>query len=536
MTGTLSGGSSAATTPAARPETAADKLSSILGLRPSLDATGSPFKPNSPTATVVDSLLHSLDEQTKQPVWSKRVAHAVRTDAEADAAAFWQTCEVLLDGSRPKDVRNAGLELLKTCIDVTNEHTGSLSYPYDRLIYYNAARRYFADLKDVTLTDLQSLVAVLEALTRGGRDIYGLDGIVPLLLDVAVLLTNIRNFERSRFIENPETASSPLLDPDFRTPFIRLPPDNLQLTSDPRMSPASLLIACHRFSFAHIQDKHLNATMALFVGRGLITLGEHEISKILELMDTVVKFGYVPEAHLQPVVEFIARVIGLEGRLPVVDISPDGDRRTSVLQDGLPSQAHTVMRHLLRSPANQVLKHLRGILTMKATDDEGQPLICPKPLLIGTLRTLRRSYADFEASNNTPEAIERSSEYWPSLMSQGMIILRDNLLACLQWRSPEIDSEVLLFMDEQLAYRSAENASFTMQEWEMLISLLEGCTWHIDAWEQEHGRVWTIENAGSGAGEYLAVLSLALAYANLLQLHRTRYPTPARKLTLRRPL
>lgn len=495
FSGNLSAGSSATSTPAAKPETAADKLHSILGVRTSVDEPSGTFKPNSPTAAVVESLLHSLDEQAKQPVWPKRVGHAIRTDAEADVSAFWQKCETLLDTNRPKEVCAAGLELLKTCINVTNENPGSLSYPYDRLVYYNAARQYFANLNDATLSDLQNLVAVLEALTRGGRDLQGLDGIVPLLLDIAVLLTNLRNYERSRFIEHPETSSSPLLDANFNTPFIRLPPDNLQITSDPRYSPASLLIACHRFSFAQLHANHLNATMALFVGRGLITLGEHEISKILDLMDTVVKFGYVPEAHLEPVVDFIARVIGLEGRVPMVDISPDGKRRTSVLQDGLPGQAHVVMRHLLRSPANQVLKHLRGTLTMPTTNEDGNERTCPKPLLVGTLRTLRKSYADFEESNNTPEAVERSSEYWPSLMAQGMLILRDNLLACLRWRSEDIDSEVLLFMYEQLVYRTAENASFTMQEWEMLISILEGCVWHIETWEARHGRPWTIENA-----------------------------------------
>ena len=447
-----------------------------------------------------------MDEHTKQLVWSKRVGHAIRTDAEADVSAFWQKCETLLDPGRSKDVRNAGLELLKTCVIVTNENTGDLSYPYDRLIYYNAARRYFSELKDAELAELQSLVAVLEALTRGGRDIQGLDGIIPLLLDIAVLLTNLRNRERGRFLEHPERASSPLLDATFSTPFIRLPPGNLSLTSDPRYSPASLLIACHRFSFAQISAKHLDATMSLFVSRGLVTLGEHDVSKILDLMDTVVKFGYVPEAHLESVVDFIARVIGLEGRCPVLDISPDGDRRTHIITDGLSTQAHTVMRHLLRSPANQVLKHLRGVLTLPRTNEDGSRRECPKPLLIGTLRTLRKSYSDFEASNTTQEAIERSSEYWPSLMAQGMIILRDNLLTCLQWRSEEIDSEVLLFMDEELAYRFAEKASFTMQEWEILISILETCAWHIEAWEHQHGRLWTIENAVN-PGLFLSTLS-----------------------------
>ena len=502
ISGTLSGPS----TPAARSETAADKLSSILGVRTSFDEPNSPFKPNSPTATVVDSLIHSLDEQTKQLVWSKRVGHAIRTEAEADVSSFWQKCETLLDPSRSKEIHAAGLELLKTCVHITNENTGDLSYPYDRLIYYNAARRYFSELRDAKVPELQNLVAVLEALTRGGRDIQGLDGIVSLLLDIAVLLTNLRNHERSRYIEHPESASSPLLDPTFSTPFVRLPPENLQITSDPRHSPASLLIVCHKFSFAHISASHLNATISLFVSRGLITLGEHDVSKILDLMDTVVKFGFVPEAHLEAVVSFIARVIGLEGRCQVLDVSPDGDRRTSILTDGLSAQAHAVMRHLLRSPANQVLKHLRGILTISPIDEEDQPRECPKPLLIGTLRALRKAYSNFEASNTSPEAIERSSEYWPSLMAQGVIILRDNLLACLRWRSPELDSEVLLFMDEELAHRISEKASFTMQEWELLISILESCVWHIQAWESQTGRLWTIENAVNPSMSCLAIV------------------------------
>lgn len=420
----------------------------------------------------------------------------LRTDAQADPAEVWMTNPNLVSMTWSKDLTALGIELLRTCVVLSSENAADLKTLYIRHMYYEQVRMLFAHAGD-TLDEvsLQAIVGVLEALTRGGKDLLGLDGLVPLLIDIAARLTELRQAYRMRYIDL-KTASTPLLDSSFCTPFVRLPPEKLYLSSDPRHSPAALLIAAHKFSFSHIPLEDIEQTMFRFIVRGMEALGEHEVSKVLEFIDTVVKFGYVPAPHLEETVKFVARAAGIEGRVNVIEVSPDGDRRISDLPPDLPNQAHNVMTNLLRSPANQALKHLRGILSTKKEDKPGSQ--CPTPLLIGTLRCLRRAYKGYETIVADLQAEEPSnplSDKYPTLLSLGMTVLHQNMLDVLEWRSDEVDSEVLLFLEERFNSRAAEKKYFNYDEWEMVISILERMTWHIEEYELSTGKPWSIENA-----------------------------------------
>lgn len=304
-------------------------------------------------------------KESESLLWMKRMMQQMRTDAQADPAEVWATNPNLLSMTWSKELCAIGIELLKTCVVLSSEHPGDLRTLYLRHMYYEQVRLVFTHASDVLdEACLQAIVGVLEALTRGGRDILGLDGFVPLLIDIAARLTELRQAQRLRYIDL-QTASIPLLDSTFGTPFVRLPPEKLFLSTDAKHSPATLLIQAHRFSFSHIPTEDIEQTMYRFIMRGLGALGEYEVVKVLEFVDTVVKFGYVPPLHLEETVKFVARAAGIEGRVHVIEVSPDGDRRVADLPPDLPNQAHSVMTNLLRSPANQALKHLRGILSTK---------------------------------------------------------------------------------------------------------------------------------------------------------------------------
>lgn len=436
-------------------------------------------------------------KEAESSLWMKRMMHQLRTDAQADPAEVWATNPNLLSMTWSKELCGLGIELLKTCVVLSNENASDLRTLYIRHVYYEQVRLVFTHAFDVLdEASLQAIVGVLEALTRGGRDLLGLEGFVPLLIDIAARLTELRQAKRLRYIDL-RTASTPLLDSAFMTPFVRLPPENLFLSTDAKHSPATLLIQAHRFSFSHIPIEDIEQTMYRFIVRGLEALGEYEVSKVLEFVDTIVKFGYVPPLHLEETVKFVARAAGIEGRVNVIEVSPDGDLRVGDLASDLPNQAHSVMTNLLRSPANQALKHLRGILSTKKDTKAGLSK-CPTPLLIGTLRCLRNAYKDYEAIVADLQAEEPSkpmSEKYPTLLSLGMTVLHQNMLDVLEWRSDEVDSEVLLFLEERFNSRAAEKKYFSYDEWEMVISILERMTWHIEEYETSTGKPWSIEGA-----------------------------------------
>jgi hypothetical protein len=472
----------------------------MLGTRTSQDGndlhTGDNFRPSFSAAKTA-RIGATASKESDSILWLKRTIQQVKVDAQADPAEIWAAFPDLLSMTWSKELSSLGIDLLRTCIMVSSESAMELNAVYVRHFYYDQVRQIFSQafvtFDEVTL---QSIVAVLEALSRGGRDVLGLEGFVPLLIDIAARLTELRQTKRLRYIDLL-TASTPLLDSDFATPFVRLPPENLFLSSDPRYSPAALLIQAHRFSFSHIPTEDIEQTMHRFIVRGLQGLGEHEVSKVLEFIDTVVKFGYVPPLHLEETVKYVARVAGIEGRVSVVEVSPDGDRRLTDLPPDLPNQAHSVMTNLLRSPANQALKHLRGILSTKK-DSKSAPSKCPTPLLIGTLRCLRRAYQGYESIVSDLQAEEPAnalSDKYPTLLSLGMTVLHQNLLDVLEWQSEEVDSEVLLFIEERFSSRAAEKKHFSYDEWEMVISILERMTWHIQEYETSTGKPWSIESA-----------------------------------------
>lgn len=509
--------SSATSTPASRHESASDKLSSMLGSRTSQEgndhhnqyaafggtrarassaSSETPFRSSYSAAKTV-RIGSSASKESESLLWMKRMIQQVKIDALADPVEIWSMNSSLLSMTWSKDLSSAGVDLLRICVLLSNESSNDLRASYIRRLYYEQVRQVFNHAFDVLdESSLQGLVAVLEALSRGGRDVLGLDYFVPLLIDIAARLTELRQAQRLRYIDL-RVASTPLLDSAFATPFVRLPPETLFLSSDPRYSPAALLIQSHRFSFSHIPEDDIEQTMSRFIVRGLQGLGEHEVRMVLEFIDTVVKFGYIPPSHLEDVVKYVARVAGIEGRVNVIEVSPDGDLRDVELSSDLSNQAHNVMTNLLRSPANQALKHLRGILSTSSETAAGTPQ-CPTPLLIGALRCLRRAYKDYEtivADLQAEEPSKTSADNYPTLLSLGMTVLHQNMLDGLEWRSDEVDSEVLLFLEERFSSRAQEKKYFSYDEWEMVISILERMTWHIRGYEETTGKPWSIESA-----------------------------------------
>ena len=475
--------------------TAEGKLSSLLEPRTPTTGSDSPSyvaTDGCSTASHVLEVLDTITDTQQEIKLSKVLMKASRVDPLADPFDIWETCSTLLEPSLPLEARTTGIELLKTCICLSNENLGDLCYSYERQYYYAAVQRYFECKQDMTIQEMQSLVAVLEALTRGGKDVLGIHGLIPLLSDIAMAMTAIRNKKRLSYVDNIETASAPLLDNTFSTPFIRLPSGTFLFSSDPKSSPAALLVACHRFSFAQLRIEDVSDLLGLFVRRAMQSLGEHEVGKTLDLIDTIVKFGYVPNGHLEDVVKFVARAAGVEGRSSVIVVLADGQRRTEDLPESLPAHAHSVMRNLLRSPSNQAFKFLRAVLSSKQAS--GASLLrCQTPLLVGVMRCLRRAYKEYEATLSSLTDLERSTDRYPSLLSRGLTVLHQNFLDALEWRSSDVNTQILLFLEERFEAKSASKTSFTFEDWEIVISILERMTWHIQEWEERMGNPFNFD-------------------------------------------
>lgn len=88
---------------------------------------------------------------------------------------------------------------------------------------------------------------------------------------------------------------------------------------------------------------------------------------------------------------------------------------------------------------------------------------------------------------------DRPNEYYPSLMTMGMVFLHDDLLVATQWKSEAVDSEILLFLDERFAAKAASKAQLTHEEWDMVFTLMAKMTWHIAAREGKTGKAWSID-------------------------------------------
>ncbi|GAA5939657.1 uncharacterized protein JCM15063_005247 [Sporobolomyces koalae] len=460
-----------------------------------------------------------------------------------------------LSTTSPPAIQAIMLELMVACINASLESTGGMK-ELDKAVFWEEARRWSEDAKvevddgqgskrrALSHHDREALVKVLAALSRGGRDLSDVPGLVALLCSFV-----------TDCLPSPRPPS-PLFDPKVMTPFTRRVPH----VPSPHASSLALITALHKFSAPHIYTA--STLLAIRAALEIAKLQEEQdiggSDGVLAFITAVVRFGEVTgrkaarrrarpterdatvpqdgeivsdanegDEILREVVSVVARLIGCEGLVSVVELR-DGQSfaqasvnpaclKTSIL----PPLALDLMRDLIRSPANQATKSLRRTLIAPPATGPRPP--CPILLLVGSLRSLRKAMventAEVEAAHqhNHDSGMSGNGESrWPSLLSLGLPFLWNGIKRVMQWESGRVNAEVMRLVEERLdaserlatklqeaASKNAagttdhsrpgyEGGGVTYEEWSMAIEVLDKAKMHVRAWEQAKLRQWLL--------------------------------------------
>lgn len=522
-----------------------------------------PFPPPALAASNLSKML------ANQPVPAGTPKTATPTLPTPSPAQIYVSQSHHLVAESPPTLRSAVLGLMDACIHASLESTGGMRES-EKAIFWDEARRW-ADEARVQVDDGQggkrcvlpdadreALVSILSAMTRGGRDLSDVPGLVALL---CTFVTESLPFPR---------PPSPLFDPNVATPFIRTIPHK----PSPHASALALLTALHKFSAPHIYtaSTHMALRAALEVAK---LREEQDIGGkdgVLDFLGAVVRFGEVTggkaarkramlhrgegghdgsveasiiegDEILREVVSTVARLIGCEGLVSVVEVKEGQSLRdidtspssSAVKTSNLPSLALDLMRDLIRSPANQATKSLRTTLVAPpAPSPDGTRPRTPVLLLVGALRSLRKAMAEHTAELEAAIGESAGSALtgptgesrWPSMLSLGLPFLWNGIKRVMQWENGPVDAEVLRLVEERLeaAERMAAKAKdssaaagavgtggttsagkevedvpkgVSYEEWSMAVEVLDRVKAHIALWEQQNLRRWILSDDGA---------------------------------------
>lgn len=512
--------------------------------------------PFPPPALAAASLSDALASHPTSPTeeFTRTLAERPRAKPTPTPVQIYLSQSRHLSRDSPPELRAVTLELMLACLEASLGATGGIQEG-GKAVYWDEARRWSEEAKVevedgqggtrwlLPDADREALVAILSALTRGGRDLSDVPGLVSLL---CTFVTD------SIPVPGPP---SPLYDPEVQTHFIRSNPPR----PSAHTSSLALLTSLHKFSAPHIYTSStllaLRAALEVARLREERDLGGQTETGVLAFLGAVVRFGevtgdksarhkallatsatrHIPvdstganpnegDEILREVVSVVARIIGCEGLVGVIELDPDETEPSAFASPThmslLPPLALELMRDLIRSPANQALKSLRNTLIAPPPSTPSPRPPTPILLLVGALRALRKAYiehaTEVESSSNSSEAVGSVSgeSRWPSLLSLGLPWVWSGLLRVMQWQSGRVDAEVLRLVEERLdaAERSARSregpagerdgedraeGGVSYEEWDMAIEILAKTKWHVGAWETSKGKAWILE-----AGEF----------------------------------
>ncbi|GAA5945788.1 hypothetical protein JCM10213_002728 [Rhodosporidiobolus nylandii] len=538
-----------------------------------------PFPPPALAASTLSDALAAYSAVSGLAAAARGVATSSPTPSPAQ---IYLSQSHHLVPTSPSPLRSVMLELMVACINASLESTGGMRES-EKAIFWDEARRWAeearVEVEDglggkrwvLPDTDREALVAVLSAMTRGGRDLSDVPGLVALL---CTFVTEALPVPR---------PPSPLFDPNVATPFIRTLPHK----PSPHASPLALLTALHKFSAPHIYTA--STLMALRAALEVAKLREEQDiggkDGVLDFLGAVVRFGEVtggraarrkafletstsrvrddlsdPDEILREVVSTVARLIGCEGLVSVVELKEGQTLRdvdtspssSAVKTSNLPALALDLMRDLIRSPANQATKSLRSTLIAPPPAAEGasRPR-APLLLLVGALRSLRKAMAEhtaeLEASTEgsggaAAAGLTAGESRWPSMLSLGLPFLWSSIRRVMLWESGPVDAEVLRLVEERLeaceraGVKAKETAAAVAagggggaaaapgmaagasgssllkemedsmrkgvqyEEWEMAVEVLDKAKKHIGAWEQQNLRQWVLADDANESG------------------------------------
>lgn len=479
-----------------------------------------------------------------------------------------------LSRTSPPELRAASLALMNACLEASQGATGGIREA-EKAVYWDEARRWADEAKReiddgqggkrwvLPDADREALVAILSSLTKGGRDLSDVPGLVALL---ATFVTDSLPIPR---------PASPLFDPAVSTAFIRTSP----VRPSRHTSSLVLLTSLHKFSAPHIYTAStllaLRAALEVAKLQEERDIGGQADVGVLSFLGAVVRFGEVTggkaarqkaesggfsasgavclnpnegDEILREVVSVVARIIGCEGLVGVIELD-EGQKKPGpddfpTKASILPPLALELMRDLIRSPANQALKSLRNTLI-------GPPSLAPNPrpptpilLLVGTLRALRKAFVEHAAEVEADATGAATGEaHKPSLLSLGLPFLWTGICRVMEWDSGRVDAEVLRLVEERLdaaekagirakeaataaastgAERGVEDGEggVSYEEWDMAIEVLSKAKWHISAWEGAKLKPWIL----LGDGECRGVVYSSFSFRKLISRFASESP------------
>lgn len=424
-----------------------------------------------------------------------------------------------LSSNAPPEARSAILDLLVVSVEAGWSAPGGLDKA-DKTVFLREVRRW-AEAGRILVRDVdgvkhwvlpdedrEGLVSVLASLTRGGRELADLPGLVDLLC----------TFVTDSLVAPPTT--SPLFDPAVNMSFVR----TRNASPSPHASSLALLTALHQFAAPRIYTASkllaLRTVLEIAASREEGDIGGGGETNLLGFLHAIVRYGVssdkgkAPESTtfdldleesdeetestegsprsmstleetaeldqvLREAVAVVARLVGCEGLVGVVEIEAGADPPISngggLLDPASSSQHHhhaptrasvlpplalDLMREFIRSPTIQALKSLRKTLVAPPPTTSSTFPRPPTPilLLVGTLRSLRKAFEEHSAELDLGDALgeEPKEPRRPSLLAHGLPYLWKGICRVLEWGSGRVDGEVLRLVEERL--EAAERA------------------------------------------------------------------------------
>ncbi|PLW34236.1 hypothetical protein PCANC_19490 [Puccinia coronata f. sp. avenae] len=364
---------------------------------------------------------------------------------------------------------------------------------------------YFHSQPDAPLEqEHQSIIAALRQLaltTNTGKLIRNSPDIVQLLVAIAT-----RSSAHLQSI-HPKLIGANLLLLQNSSSIQSQHPQYLRLPISPHSQIIShataLLTQISKFSSPQLSTHQVKLIIHLFINSiGLTTHFEHHLKIVLDYIDCLITFGYVPThpspspspdqpdhplldgpALLIDLVRFVAKIVGLQGLKATVNVVRTLEPKqhsdlidlsssdltiplqlvvesTAPLHPLIIQQAKACMKDLIRSPANQAIKSLLSTLT---GDDPKIDEISK----IGAIRCLRYAFEDYDQIYNqlrpTASSVEEEASGVATsltLLGLGLLLVKDplsHIISSPSRTSLEIDYEILLLLYDRLAFRLQPN-------------------------------------------------------------------------------
>lgn len=488
-----------------------------------------PYAPTSPFI-ILDLLSRTSkgDRSDERLACIQSLCDAVILFDEVDALQVWLSApaSALLDTAvEPVCVRLAGIRLLVTCISASES---SLHLASRKIAYYNFICRYGKDSKDCSDEELEALTEALSVLCKGGRDVSALDGLVERICDFAGEKFKRRQAQRDQFRveffakhpyfsrlltdKDSQHINTPLLDPHHASVFVSWPVAAAEART-PGTSSLTLLTNIHKFSFPLLSEEAVAFSTAYLVAEALATSNDGIISRILEHMDSISKFGYVPTSQIQGVVFLLARIVATEGsQRHLCFIDDEGNELSEPVLKPLPphlsNEAKRVINNLLRSTANQALAQLR-----EGTKPPSSESSHDENVVVGCLKCLRLAMAEIRASmkHTSVEAAANSTYFdsWPIILSFGIPLFFNNMWDALDCPHPAVTLEVLHIITDRLVMLQEFESphvlpdggnetvfmnprSISFEEWDMILDLFREVLRNIQRLEEDDKVLWIL--------------------------------------------